>query len=129
MGDDPDGTDSDSASAREPQPKAKRQKHETKQGTQERQTTGPVAARYGADDEEESEADMIAEDIAAAQAEATSNGTELAKDRIANIVKTGKAKAKAARASAGKFKLISRGKNAAKPAGSDQKNCANNGDD
>ena len=50
------------------------------------------------------------------------------KSDMAAAVKKGKAKAKAEKQAAGKFKLISRGKNANKPGTTDPKNGTRQGD-
>ena len=67
--------------------------------------------------DEEADEDMSANDIAEAQANAASAGKEIGKVEVASMLEAGRTKAKAV----GKFKLIDRGKNANKPAGSETK--------
>ena len=77
------------------------------------------------EDDEESDAEMIAEECSAAQARAPASGLTFGKSEMAAAVKQGKAKAKDAKQAAGKFKLIRRGKNANK---TDPKNGEKHGD-
>ena len=77
------------------------------------------------EDDDESDAEMIAEECSAAQAVAAASGAVFGKHDMAAAVKKGKAKAKAEKQASGKFKLIRRGKNANK---TDPKNGEKHGD-